>query len=251
MQGPDNPAPLSWDDPWRLAGSRFDQSAQEWETTWRRANEEEPSRWLRSRAGLAGSGIRVDGYGADVYLNLPAVVRSFETIEERTKTGNPWRSSVYEMSATLVRDVDESGSPRVVTEAVTIQRKGRAGVTTAALRCNLGELIDWALTREPVSERVGVSSYLGAGHPAAFEALRAGKRKTGKRGREVISVEAVAEVARRAPARGLVRELQAAFPNVGRSTLMRALADARAVDPSLHTARSRQDSIARPSRGPA
>jgi hypothetical protein len=239
MQGPDNPADQGSDDGWEIVSQRLDQTTGEWELGWKRRDEDEPTRWLRSNMGMSASGIRIDGYGADVFINLPAEVRSRQQLDERAG-GRVWRSSSYEVVARIEREIGPDGDVRAVVDSVSVRRLGTVGVTSGVLRFNLGELVDWSLTRAPVSERSGdASSFLGPGHPAAADALRASRRKTGKRGPDVVSVEAVAEVVRNAPPRRQGAALAEAFPNVARSTLQAALKLAREQDPTLHTARSR------------
>lgn len=239
MHVQDNPADERLDnDGWRIASQHLDQETGEWELAWQRDGDREPTRWLRSRNAFTSSGLRVEGHGPHVFINLPARVRSRQVVDERAN-GRVWRSSEYEVVADLVCEGSDGPKPHAVVDSVTVRRLGRVSVTASVLRFPLGELFDWALTRNPVAERSG-HSFLGAGHPAAAEARRITSRKTGKRGPDVVSLEAVAEVARSAPARGQGEALREAFPNVGRSTLLEALRIARLRDPSLHTERSRR-----------
>jgi len=186
-----------------------------------------------------GSGLRLDGHdGRIVFVNLPA--RMVAEVDVQTH-----RTARHEVTIELVRDVHDDGQEaRAVVDSVTVRRLGAEQVTAADLRAiNVGELVDWMLTRAPVVEWVDgdgtAGAYLGAGHPAAAEARRAAGRRTGKRGDRVVTPQAVAEVAATAPSRRLGAALASAFPGVGRRTLMAALAEARAAGLVEHTNRSR------------
>ncbi|HQZ36179.1 MAG TPA: hypothetical protein PK020_17255 [Ilumatobacteraceae bacterium] len=163
-------------------------------------------------ASTSGSLLRVSPAGdfAEVDFHLPA------TLVTTSRDG---------MVVTVELDID---GDRVVTERVEVTRGTRSSVGAAALHgLAIGELVDFACTRSPIVEHSGGGGFLGPGHPAAGEALRAAVGRRGKRGERVQTVDDVAKVANAAPPRKLVKSLEAAFPGTGRRTLMRVLAEAR------------------------
>lgn len=190
-----------------------------------------PTRWVTA---VTDSGITVTGYDEGLVMHLPATVRARLSVTES------WgRRSEHEVTLDIVRDINADGRPRAALESFSIRRCGDTPVTAGIVSAiKLGELIDWALTRAPVVHTTE-GGYLGPGHPAAAEVVRAAGRRTGKRGGPLVSLEQVAEVARAAPPRRLTSTLLGAFPGVGRRSLMRLLAEARAKGLVEHTALSR------------
>lgn len=243
MQVPHNPA----DSDWHIVGQTLDTATEEWVISWAaKAGCQghgcgcEPLREVRCR-NEPSLVVERDGE-AKAYINLPARMTARLTLSEGYRyKDDPAKGMVYRTKELdLVIDRDDAGSePRVIVDSVTIRRFDASQVTTASLRAPLGDLVEWMLTREPVTQlRHGESPGGKLSKDLAREALKVAGRKSGKRGDRVLPVEEVVEVCSGVDPEHAASVARQALPNHAYRTILRALGEARAAGLLPHSRRS-------------